>query len=97
MFDVELTSPDPWGTAMGPLQGDACQRCGGTGRTPEGRVCPKCYGSGGRRPAPRPVKLVCTSCGQQVRQGESSQDTYDPDGCDHWYQAPGELTEMWGK
>ena len=33
--------------------GDACSRCGGTGKTRLGYPCGLCYGSGGRRPNPR--------------------------------------------
>lgn len=37
---------------------------------------------------PTPVVLVCDYCERTVRKGESSRDTYTPDGCDHWYTAP---------
>ena len=34
------------------------------------------------------IRLECESCGRLVRDGEIIADTYELDGCDHWYIKP---------
>lgn len=36
-----------------------------------------------------PVILICESCGHEYRRSQGSiRDTFQPDGCDHWYSTP---------